>query len=60
MTTRDAVHPGSLPRGVREAWALLSRAAQMLGVFTGEADNPKEDNEVVAEAGWGTLRSLLP
>ena len=59
-TTRDTLHPCSLPGGVREAWASLSCTAQTLGVFAGEADNPEEDTKAAAAAGWGTLRSPTP
>ena len=59
-TTRDTLHPCSLPGGVREAWASLSCTAQTLGVFAGEADDPEDNAEAVAAARWGMLRSPPP
>jgi len=50
-TTRDALHPGSLPGGVRDAWASLSRAARPLGVIAGETDDPEDAAEASASGG---------
>lgn len=38
-TFRDPLHPGSLPGGVRDAWASLSRAARPLTVQAGVVDD---------------------
>ena len=57
---RDALHPGSLPGGVRKAWASLSRADQTLGVFSEEADDPEEDAKPGAAVGWATSQSPPP
>eukprot|EP00579_Thalassiosira_antarctica_P029659 CAMPEP_0202031400 /NCGR_PEP_ID=MMETSP0905-20130828/64995_1 /ASSEMBLY_ACC=CAM_ASM_000554 /TAXON_ID=420261 /ORGANISM="Thalassiosira antarctica, Strain CCMP982" /LENGTH=786 /DNA_ID=CAMNT_0048595237 /DNA_START=37 /DNA_END=2396 /DNA_ORIENTATION=- len=45
----DPLHPSSLPGGVRDAWASLSRSGRPLNVLGGEVDDLDEDNAKTAD-----------
>jgi len=45
----DPLHPSSLPGGVRDAWASLSRSARPLNVLGGEADDLGEEEGGAAD-----------
>ncbi|KAL3817046.1 hypothetical protein ACHAXA_002958 [Cyclostephanos tholiformis] len=49
----DALHPVSLPGGVRDAWSSLSRAARPLGVLAGEIDDLDGIEEGSSSGGGG-------
>ena len=53
----DPLHPSSLPGGVRDAWASLSRSARPLNVMGGEVDDliDEKDTSTASALAEGTI-----
>ena len=54
-TSRDPLHPDSFPRGVRDAWATLSRSARPLGILAREAEDLEDAEADVTPGGAGAV-----
>mmetsp|Transcript_20903 Transcript_20903/g.34262 ORF Transcript_20903/g.34262 Transcript_20903/m.34262 type:complete len:756 (-) Transcript_20903:1038-3305(-) len=60
LEAQDPLHPRSLPGGVRDAWASLTKSSRALNVLAGEVDDMDIDkNDEILSSNTGTITASM-